>query len=130
MRFGRSWRDRIPGYHTLMSNPKILDVVESLIGPEIFSNPVYNVRPKVPRVAAGAVPWHQDKSYWPDANSNPVDHGVDLLRRRHAGERVSARAPAHPAATGARLPRRDRTGIGYTEVDEDQSASVGPVGRR
>lgn len=70
--FGRSWRDRLPGYFTLMSNPKILDAVESLIGPEIFSNPVYNVRPKVPRVAAGVVPWHQDKSYWPDANSNPV----------------------------------------------------------
>lgn len=70
--YGRSWRDRIAGYHTLMSNPKILDAVESLIGPEIFANPVYNVRPKVPRVAAGAVPWHQDKSYWPDANSNPV----------------------------------------------------------
>jgi len=70
--FGRSWRDRIAGYHTLMSNTKILDAVESLIGSEIFSNPVYNVRPKVPRVAAGAVPWHQDKSYWPDANSNPV----------------------------------------------------------
>ncbi|WP_276311530.1 phytanoyl-CoA dioxygenase family protein [Paenibacillus montanisoli] len=28
--------------------------------------------PKVPRVAAGAVPWHQDKSYWPDSNANPV----------------------------------------------------------
>lgn len=69
---GRSWRDRLPGYFLLMSNPKILDAVESLIGPEIFSNPVYNVRPKIPRVAAGAVPWHQDKSYWPDANSNPV----------------------------------------------------------
>lgn len=72
LKYGRSWRDRIPGYHTLMSNPKILDAVESLIGPEIFANPVYNVRPKVPRIAAGAVPWHQDKSYWPDANSNPV----------------------------------------------------------
>ncbi len=69
---GRSWRDRLPGYFKLMSNPKIIDAVESLIGPEIFSNPVYNTRPKVPKVAAGAVPWHQDKSYWPDANSNPV----------------------------------------------------------
>lgn len=72
LKYGRGWRDRIGGYFTLMSNPKILDAIESLIGPEIFSNPVYNVRPKVPRVAAGAVPWHQDKSYWPDANSNPV----------------------------------------------------------
>ena len=70
--FGRSWRDRHPGYFIFMSNPKILDAVESLIGPEIFSNPVYNTRPKVPKVAAGAVPWHQDRSYWPGANANPV----------------------------------------------------------
>ena len=69
---GQSWRDRFTGYFELMSNPKILDVAESLIGPEIFANPVYNVRPKVPRVAAGEVPWHQDKSYWPGARSNPV----------------------------------------------------------
>jgi phytanoyl-CoA hydroxylase len=69
---GQSWRDRLPGYFELLSNPKILDVVESLIGPEIFVNPVYNTRPKVPRVAAGEVPWHQDKSYWPGAQSNPV----------------------------------------------------------
>jgi ectoine hydroxylase-related dioxygenase (phytanoyl-CoA dioxygenase family) len=72
LKYGRSWRDRFPGYYRLMSNPKILDAVESLIGGEIFCNPVYNTRPKIPKVAAGAVPWHQDKSYWPDANSNPV----------------------------------------------------------
>jgi hypothetical protein len=72
LRWGRGWRDRRAGYYHLMSNAKILDAVESLIGGEIFSNPVYNTRPKVPGVAAGAVPWHQDKSYWPDANSNPV----------------------------------------------------------
>ncbi|MEL7238539.1 MAG: phytanoyl-CoA dioxygenase family protein [Planctomycetota bacterium] len=72
LKYGRSWRDRLPGYFELMSKPKILDAVESLIGGEIFANPVYNVRPKVPGVAAGAVPWHQDRSYWPDANSNPV----------------------------------------------------------
>jgi phytanoyl-CoA hydroxylase len=72
LKYGAGWRDRKPGYYHLMSNPKVVDAVESLIGGEIFSNPVYNVRPKVPKVAAGAVPWHQDKSYWPDANSNPV----------------------------------------------------------
>ena len=72
LKFGRSWRDRFPGYFRLMSNPKILDAVQSLIGPEVFANPIYNTRPKIPGVAAGAVPWHQDKSYWPDANSNPV----------------------------------------------------------
>src|SRR5258705_13953449 len=64
LKYGRSWRDRLPGYYHLMMVPKILDVVESLIGGELFANPVYNVRPKVPKVAAGQVPWHQDKSYW------------------------------------------------------------------
>ena len=55
-----------------MANPKILDAVESWTGPEIFANPVYNARPKVPQVAAGAVPWHQDQSYWPELNATPV----------------------------------------------------------
>ncbi len=72
LRFGRSWRDRHPGYFAFINNPKILSAVESLLGPEIFSNPVYNSRPKVPNIAAGAVPWHQDRSYWPGANANPV----------------------------------------------------------
>jgi len=72
LKYGRSWRDRFPGYFDLMNNPKIVDAVESLIGSELFANPVFNARPKVPKVAAGAVPWHQDKSYWPDANANPV----------------------------------------------------------
>lgn len=72
IKYGRSWRDRLPGYFHLMSNPKIVDAVESLIGGEIFANPVYNTRPKVPKVSGGAVPWHQDKSYWPGANANPV----------------------------------------------------------
>jgi hypothetical protein len=53
LRWGRGWRDRRAGYYHLMSSPKILDAVESLIGGEIFSNPVYNTRPKVPKVAAG-----------------------------------------------------------------------------
>jgi phytanoyl-CoA hydroxylase len=72
LKYGRSWRDPDPGYFDLISHPKILDAVESLVGGEIFANPVYNARPKVPGVAAGAVPWHQDRSYWPNANWNPV----------------------------------------------------------
>lgn len=119
LKYGRSWRDRLPGYFILMSNPKILDAVESLIGPEIFANPVYNVRPKVPRVAAGAVPWHQDKSYWPDANSNPVitvwiplvdsnlvNGCLHIWPRTHRSKVLSWHADTH-------------TGTGYTELDDE-----------
>jgi ectoine hydroxylase-related dioxygenase (phytanoyl-CoA dioxygenase family) len=101
-----------------MSNPKILDAVESLIGSEIFANPVYNTRPKVAGVAAGAVPWHQDKSYWPDANSNPVitvwiplvdstlENGCLYLWPRTHRKKVLSHH------------RETLTGTGYTELDE------------
>jgi hypothetical protein len=46
LRWGRGWRDRRAGYYHLMRNSKILDAVESLIGGELFSNPVYNTRPE------------------------------------------------------------------------------------
>lgn len=119
LRYGRSWRDRLPGYYHLMANPKIIDAVESLIGGEIFANPVYNVRPKVPRVAAGAVPWHQDKSYWPDANANPVitvwiplvdatlENGcLHIMPRTHRRRLLSYHSET-------------LTGTGYTETDEE-----------
>jgi phytanoyl-CoA hydroxylase len=118
LKYGRSWRDRKPGYYHLMSNPKILSAVESLIGGEIFANPVYNVRPKVPRIAAGAVPWHQDKSYWPDANANPVitvwiplvdatlENGcLHIMPRTHKTKMLSWHTESY-------------SGTGYTELDE------------
>jgi ectoine hydroxylase-related dioxygenase (phytanoyl-CoA dioxygenase family) len=118
LRYGRSWRDRFPGYFRLMSNPKILNVVESLLGPEIFSNPVYNVRPKVPKVAAGIVPWHQDKSYWPDANAAPVitvwiplvdatfENGcLHVIPRTHRRRMLHHHSETY-------------TGTGYTELDD------------
>jgi phytanoyl-CoA hydroxylase len=126
LKYGRSWRDRLPGYYNLMANPKILDALESLIGPEIFSNPVYNTRPKVPKVAAGAVPWHQDKSYWPDANANPVitvwiplvdatlENGcLHLMPRTHKQKLHSWHAETY-------------SGTGFTEIDDDMIAKLIP----
>jgi len=53
-----------------MTNPNLLDAVESIIGSEIYSNPVQHVRIKPPErltprdengfVQLGATPWHQD----------------------------------------------------------------------
>ena len=60
-----------PAVFHLLSHKRLLDVVESLIGPEIYSNPVQHVRLKPPerltpinpetgQVQLGATPWHQD----------------------------------------------------------------------
>lgn len=116
LRYGRGWRDRAPGYFDLMSNPKILDAVESLIGPELFANPVYNVRPKVPRVAAGAVPWHQDKSYWPDANANPViTVWIPLVDATHENGCLHLIARTHKQRAVAHG-SEDYSGTGYLEL--------------
>ena len=121
LEFGRSWRDRHPGYFQFMSNPKILDVVESLIGSEIFANPVYNSRPKVPKVAAGAVPWHQDRSYWPGANANPV---ITVWIPLVDADEVNGCLKIWPRTHNTELVRHhheSHTGTAYTEVDIDDA---------
>lgn len=124
LNYGRSWRDRLPGYFELMSNPKLLDAVESLIGGEIYANPVYNVRPKVPGVAAGAVPWHQDKSYWPDANSNPViTVWIPLVDSTHENGCLHLKPRTHKQRV-LDWHRETITGTGYTALKESQ---LGPT---
>ena len=61
-----------PAVFGVLTHPRILDAVESLIGPEIAVSPVGNVRIKPPermisresgersRGLAGSTPWHQD----------------------------------------------------------------------
>ena len=118
LHYGRSWRDRLPGYFQLMANPKILDAVESLIGSEIFANPVYNTRPKVPVVAAGAVPWHQDKSYWPGANANPVITVWIPLVDATAENGYLCIWPGTHRQQVLSHHKENRTGTGYTELDQ------------
>lgn len=59
-----------PAVFALLRHEGLLDVIESLIGPEIYSNPVQHVRLKPPEhlvpkdrngyAQLGATPWHQD----------------------------------------------------------------------
>ena len=60
-----------PAVFAAMRNESLLNVVESIIGPEIYSNPVQHVRIKPPerlspvnpetgRAQIGITPWHQD----------------------------------------------------------------------
>lgn len=127
LRYGRGWRDRHPGFYLLMAQAKILDVIESLIGAEIFANPVYNVRPKVPKVAAGAVPWHQDKSYWPDANSNPVITAwIALVDATHENGCLHIMPRTHKTRIMS-FHAETYSGTGYTEIDADYFYKNRPV---
>jgi len=48
----------------LICHPKLLDSVESLVGPEVVASSVYRIRPKLPGSQRGVVPWHQDSGYF------------------------------------------------------------------
>lgn len=49
--------------YDILTEPALLDAMEDLVGPEIVASSVYRIRPKVPGLNRGVVPWHQDSGY-------------------------------------------------------------------
>lgn len=54
----------IPAIFELIRYAPLLDVAESLCGPELIASSVYRLRPKLPDYGPGVVPWHQDSGYF------------------------------------------------------------------
>jgi ectoine hydroxylase-related dioxygenase (phytanoyl-CoA dioxygenase family) len=89
-----------PGVFSLLTNPKVVDVAESLVGPEIIASSVYRLRPKIPGFAHGVVPWHQDSGYFepycdksliltmwiPLVDATPERGCLQVIPRVHRGE--------------------------------------------
>ncbi len=48
---------------SVLTHPRLLDAMEDLVGEEIVASSVYRIRPKVPHLGRGIVPWHQDSGY-------------------------------------------------------------------
>lgn len=53
-----------PAFFNLICIDKLLDIAESLCGPELIASSVYRLRPKVPGHNNSPVPWHQDSGYF------------------------------------------------------------------
>ncbi len=71
-----------PAAFNLITAPELLDHVEQVVGPEIFSNPIQHVRVKVPEALVRSsnrnslvtsVPWHQDQGVLlPEADGSNI----------------------------------------------------------
>ncbi len=111
-----------PAAFRLLTTPRLLDLVEDLIGPEIYSNPVQHLRMKLPKRAvatSGAysglvsqVPWHQDNgvilpeadqsrilTVWLPVNRSTVENGcLQVIPGSHRSGLV-AHCPAEKGLT-------------------------------
>lgn len=94
-----------PAMFRMLTSPRLLDVVESVIGPEIFSCPVQHTRMKLPKRAVAdpsngliaKIPWHQDNgvlmpeadeanilTVWMPFNEATIENGcMQVIPRSH-----------------------------------------------
>ena len=56
--------------YRLWTHPAIVDVVESLIGPEVQVSGDYILRPRLPAQSSAVLPWHQDSGYMEDTGQH------------------------------------------------------------
>jgi len=113
-----------PAMFRLLTNPRLLDVAQSVIGPEIWSSPVQHIRMKLPPHAVtdksngliAKIPWHQDNgvvtedadeseilTVWMPLNHATVENGcMQVMGRSHRGEIE----PHCPGAGGLHIPDR------------------------
>ncbi|MFT5090880.1 MAG: phytanoyl-CoA hydroxylase [Planctomycetota bacterium] len=52
-----------PAMLQMLRHEPLLGCMESLLGPDLISSSVYRIRPKMPHLPHGEVPWHQDSGY-------------------------------------------------------------------
>ena len=95
----------LPWAAKLAHDPRILDVVEDLLGPDllIYTSTFFIKEPHSPTIAA----WHQDFDLLrPGAEGG--DHGLDSAHRSQRGRRLhgSAVVPGRAPAASPRVARR------------------------
>ena len=107
------------GMFTLRTCPALLDVAESLIGPEIYAHPQTVLRPKLPDHERGVVPWHQDLAYLVPEKAGDtliVNFWIPLIDATAANGCLQVLRGSHRAGL---LPHEERVSVykGVAEAD-------------
>ena len=110
-----------PAMFRVLSNAHLLDLVASVIGPEIFSCPVQHTRMKLPKRAVAdpangliaKIPWHQDNgvlmpeadessilTVWMPVTEATVENGCMQVIPRSHGRELFDHCPGGPGGLG------------------------------
>ena len=116
-----------PAIFGALTAPGVLDVAESIVGPEVYSNPVQHVRIKVPEsvsprdedgnVMFGVTPWHQDAGvvnpeaddthiltvWFPLMDANVENGCLTVVPGSHRGELLT-HCPGYNDKPGLQIP--------------------------
>ena len=128
-----------PAVFDLLSSPRLMDVVEQLIGPEILSNPIQHVRIKPPESMlpsditgslVGRTDWHQDQgvalsevdetemlTVWLPITNATEENGCLCVVPRSHQRGLATHCPARPGSSrvGLHIPDEVR-GTEFTPV--------------
>ena len=114
-----------PALFDLLVNPKLLDVAEALVGPEIVCHPAYRVRPKLPEHDRTLVPWHQDAGYMEPKCDSVLQLTIWIPLIDATVENGCLEVIPYAHRDGV-LPHR-RSERFYLEIPEDALPEVGPI---
>lgn len=117
-----------PALAALWSHPRLLTIMEQLLGPEVAGHPVWNLRSKTPDNPLATVPWHQDTAYlaagsektfqptaWiPFLDADGINGTLQVLRGGHRSGRVFAH---HLERESPRAGAVSKGGSWYLEID-------------
>ena len=117
----------LPSFFGLMTNAKLLDVVEQVCGPELIASSVYRLRPKVPEHDWSAVPWHQDSAYFEPYCDNALVLTVWLPLVDATPERGCLWVIPGLHKGGPILPHRPDAKAHYLEIEEEQFRGIQPT---
>ncbi len=115
-----------PALFDLLVNPKLLDIAESLVGPEIMCHPAYRVRPKLPEHDRTLVPWHQDAGYMEPRCDSVLQLTVWIPLIDATVENGCLEVIPHVHSNGVFL-HQSVPGRFYLEIPEDVLPDVEPV---
>ena len=120
------------GVHTgpelfyLLINRKLLDIAESLVGPEIMCHPAYRVRPKLPEHARTLVPWHQDAGYMEPECDNVLQLTIWIPLIDATVKNGCLEVIPHAHRDGVFLHKRNAESF-YLEIPAEEFADFEPV---
>jgi len=130
------------GFRDIWASPRILNLMEQILGPDVMGNPVWNLRPKVPDNEATVVPWHQDAGYTDNSHYGNLvptawiplldvkkEHGcLEVISGGHRSGKVARHVGCYKGTWYLELPEDEMEKTLGVDIEKDKVVCEVPYG--